>query len=287
MKFLPTAILLFGSLLSCRELVQDNFADFEQVPVVNSILIANQKLTMHLSWAGKIDTTKLNIIEGATITLFENGNILETLGYSADGIYMTDSILKPQNNYYFEAHLPGYPIISGNENLPKPASLVNIRHIKEAGKNAEGVIYPALTFTIENNPQKRQYFEVVIHLLPRGRKHVAGLEKITDPLILDEGLPIALFSNELMEGAEYEMTLNYTTNMGDGKGMTLFPLILELRSISYDYYQFVRKVYLYEQGRYPDVFDVPVGQGLFSNIQSGYGIFAGYSMCKSDTIFPN
>jgi hypothetical protein len=51
---------------------------------------------------------------------------------------------------------------------------------------------------------------------------------------------------------------------------------------------YLKQLYLYETGRYP----TDVGNGavtnfnLYSNIEGAYGIFAGYSIAESDTIFP-
>jgi hypothetical protein len=115
---------------------------------------------------------------------------------------------------------------------------------------------------------------------------------ITDPVLLNEGIPLTVFSNELIESDSYTMTINYTsgnyTSNGNGWNTELYPLVIELRAITYDYYMYLKQLYLYETGRYP----TDVGGGavtnfnLYSNIPGGYGIFAGYSWVVSDTIVP-
>src|SRR5450759_1533839 len=111
-------------------------------------------------------------------------------------------------------------------------------------------------------------------------------------VLLNEGLPIALFSNESIRGNNYSMTLNYFTGSagrtnGEPLQTTLFPLILEVRSVSSNYYHFVKQKYLYEKGRYPEFMAASTTAfPLYSNITGGYGIFAGYSVTKSDTIYP-
>jgi hypothetical protein len=88
------------------------------------------------------------------------------------------------------------------------------------------------------------------------------------------------------------MLINYFTGSasavnGGPLQTTLYPLIVELRSVSYNYYQFVKQKYLYELGRYPE-FKAGSIQAfpLYSNVTDGYGIFAGYSVLKADTIYP-
>jgi len=110
--------------------------------------------------------------------------------------------------------------------------------------------------------------------------------EITDPVLLNEGIPIAVFSNEIIQGNSYNITINYTTGSASSTGTNLFPLILELRSISKNYYQFLKQQYLYERGRYPEFGSAFTSTNLYSNIIGGYGIFAGFSSIQSDTIFP-
>lgn len=88
------------------------------------------------------------------------------------------------------------------------------------------------------------------------------------------------------------MTLNYFTGSarstnGEPLQTTLFPLILEVRSVSSNYYHFVKQKYLYEKGRYPEFMAASTTAfPLYSNITGGYGIFGSYSAVQSDTIYP-
>ena len=88
------------------------------------------------------------------------------------------------------------------------------------------------------------------------------------------------------------MTINYFTgsasSFNGGPMLTdLYPVILEIRSVSQNYYKFVKQKYLYDLGRYPEFMAASTtALPLFSNINNGYGIFAGYGSMKSDTIFP-
>lgn len=147
--------------------------------------------------------------------------------------------------------------------------------------------YAAVKFTFTNNPGIKQYYEVIIKTYSNDYEDNADLVNITEPLILHEGLPIALFTNELIKNEIYEMTLNYTTNSFSYMDMNLYPLVLEVRNISYDYYQFIKSLYLYEIGRFPDALGSSSSVfPVYSNVKGGNGIFSGYSSCQSDTIYP-
>jgi hypothetical protein len=286
----PLFVILI--LCSCREQVKYDFPYFTPVPTVNSILVAGSKLKTQVSLAGKLDTTHLDLVENAEILIFVNDEYTETMTYSDEGIYTSSVIVEELRTYRCEVNIPGYKTLTCIDSIPKAVEISNILHIDKAGKDEEGMTYPAIRFTFENEPSEKLYFEVVIRLIEYGNEQVANLEAITDPVLLNEGLPIALFSNETITDHNYTMTLNYFTggasSINGGPLQTnLYPLILEVRSVSSNYYHFVKQKYLYEKGRYPEFMAAStVAFPLYSNISGGYGIFAGYSAFETDTIFP-
>jgi|WetSurMetagenome_2_1015567.scaffolds.fasta_scaffold11784_4 hypothetical protein len=277
---------------SCREIVTDEFPGFTPVPTVNSILIAGNPLKVHVSLAEKLDTNQLTLVNDADISLYIDGNYTETLLPDENGIYFSSSLVMTGRSYKLEVKVPGYETIKCNEILPAPSPIFNIIHNSYAGKDEEGVIYPSLTFSLRTNTSESQYFEVIIRLLQGKDERLATLKKITDPVLLNEGLPLTIFSNEIIKDSVYTMTINYFTggygSYGGGPSKTdLYPLIIELRSCSGSYYQFIKQKYLYEKGRFPEFPAASINAfPLFSNIPGGYGIFAGYSVVVSDTLFP-
>ncbi|MFO7656541.1 MAG: DUF4249 domain-containing protein [Bacteroidales bacterium] len=289
------SVLVLNLLLftGCRELVKSEFPDFEQSPVVNSIMVAGRPLQVHVSLAGKMDTFELQGIDNAEVLLYADGLFLGSLNYDGDGFYSSDYILRPSENYECRVTVPGYNEIVCRNLIPQPAGITYIEHIEKAGKDEEGMTYPALKFTFMNNPLEKQYFQAAIRLIYGDYESSGQILNITDTVLLNEGLPITLFSNQLIKQDAYTMTINYTTGSASGRyGVLqthLYPLILELRSVSYDYYQYVKQLYLYEKGRYPDglAFGAFTSFPLYSNIEGGYGIFAGYSSILSDTIYPS
>jgi hypothetical protein len=284
-------IILFAN-FSCRKLVKDEFPEFSARPTLNSILISGKPVIVQVSLAEKMDTSQLTLINNAEVLLYADEVFMETLASIGGGLYSSSFSAEPLKTYRCEVNIPGYPMVSSTDSIPEPANMFDIIHINKAGKDEEGVTYPAIKFTFTSKPAEKQYFEVAIRIINSGYERLAFLKTITDPVILNEGLPLALFCNDIINDPSYTMTINYTTgsagSSGDGPMLTfLCPLIVELRSVSYNYYQFVRHEYLYEQSRFPEFLAASVTAfPHFSNIKGGYGIFAGYSAVQSDTIFP-
>jgi len=278
---------------SCRKLVQDEFPNFEPVPCINSILVAGKPIKVHISLATKLDKTQLEIIDNAQVQLYIDGQFAEILNYEGEGIYVSTTISEPLINYNCQVSIPDFETIECNASIPEAQPILDIVHINNAGVDEEGLTYPAVQFSFPNNPDETTYYEAKI-IFPDDDYYSEGqIIYISDPVLLNEGLPMAVFSNELIETDTYTMTINYysghSSSTIDGVLHTMLdPFILELRTVSYDYYTYVKQQYLYETGRYPDIVGgVITPFPLHSNIEDAYGIFAGYSVVKSDTIFPN
>lgn len=293
-KQLQFLVFLFTLLLlsSCRKLVQSDFPDFKQVPTVNSFLKADSLLKVHISLASKLDTNELKGLDNAQVQLYVNDMFKELLISTGNGVFTSTTYVEPLRKYECKVDIPGYETVSCINSIPKPSHLRDIIHVSVAGKDQEGMTYPAVKFTFSNNPAEKLYYEARIRLIKYGSEQIPDMYNIVDPVLLNEGLPLSVFSNELISDTVYTMTINYITgSAGSSNGgpitTTLYPFILEVRSVSYDYYQFARQKYLYDTGRFPE-FGLSSNQAfqLYSNVQNGYGIFAGYSSVISDTITP-
>ncbi len=287
-----TILLIVLFLSSCREKVYDTFPPFEKVPTLNSIITSDSLVLVHVSMATKLEKAPISGVDNATVHFYEDSANQIQLQYEQEGWYSVQTRLDSCKTYHCEVQIPGYPRAYATAQIPSKPVLVNLEHIAIAGKDEEGTTYPAINFTFKNNPDEMAYYEVVIRLLNNGNS--AELLNIVDPVLLEEGLPIALFSNSTIGSHTYTMRLNYTTGSAgssDSNGewrTTLYPFVLELRKVSKSYYLHKRSIKLYEIGRYPEfalggtpVFDV------YSNIENGYGIFAAYSSVFSDTIYPS
>jgi len=286
------SLFISSLFFSCREKVNWDFPEFEAVPTINSFFVAGEPIKIHVSLAGKFDSIPLGVVDDANVAVFADGNFIENITNNQQGVYTTSFNAQPGVEYHCEVAIPDFQTVTAENTIPQPNSILNIEHINFAGVDEEGVSYPAVKVEFSNNPNENLYFEVVIHLQKFDWDTRPELISITDPVLLNEGLPITLFSNEIINGDSYSMTISYTTGSATYSSETgwhseLYPLTVELRSVSYDYYMYVKQLYLYETGRYPSIIGgVVTPFPLYSNVNGGYGIFAGYSSVQTDTIYP-
>jgi len=288
--------LIILLLNSCHELVQNEFPDFTEVLTVNSFLIADSTVKVKVSLAAKMDSLPLKNVDQAVVQLYIDGIFNDTLVSVGNGLYTSNKAVEPGKTYKCTVNLAGYDEVTCTDSIPQPNAILKIEHILSAGIDEEGFTYPAIRFTFTNNPTEHRYYQVIIWLYEesiwRSNPWVsANLKEISDPVLLAEGLPMAVFSNDQIKGNSYTMQINYQSGIyytdPNNQNPKLFPFVLEFRSISYNYYQYLKQLYLYYQGRYPE-FLSGVGSvyPLHSNVENGYGIFAGYSTSFSEIIHP-
>lgn len=276
--------LILVSSLSCRKQVEVIYPEFRPALVINAFVAADSLIKVHVSVAAKPDTNELKGNDNAQVLLYVNGTAGDTLLPSGGGLYLSSVKAETSKTYECRVTLPGFDEVRSSTTVPVAPVVTNIIHIPVAGKDEEGVTYPAVKFTFTNNPSVKLYFEVRVHALRYGIDLVAEPFNLTDPVLLNEGLPLNLFSNETITDTCYTMVVNHRSGSSDNN----YPYQLELRAVSYDYYRFARQKYLYDTGRFPE-FGLGSTQAysLYSNIIGGYGIFAAYSTVISDTIFPS
>ncbi|MGF7140850.1 DUF4249 domain-containing protein [Roseimarinus sediminis] len=275
---------------SCRETIPETYSDFKSLPVVNAILIEGDTLSINISLADQLGDKSLEYIENASVELFINDQFVEDLSYSDEGNYISTTLIKSGDKYRCEVLVPGYDTVYCEQIVPDKPKIVEIIHINVAGKDEEDISFPAIKLSFENKVLSRSYYEVEIFHLDnyRNEKTKANLKTITDPVLLNEGIPLALFSNELIKDSIYTLHLNYWTNTYSGSKTNIYPFVVEFRQVSEDYYRYLKQLYLYENGLWADgILTSMTNNNIYSNVENGYGIFAACAVAVSDTITPN
>jgi hypothetical protein len=272
-------LILF--LCSCTELVTNSFPEFEKVPTVNASCIAGKPITVKLSWTGGLDSLQLEWINNAKIDLFADGTFIEQLTFDSAGLYTSETIVEVEKEYECRIIIPGEDTLVCSQTLPAPSPVLNVEHININGRDEAGNVFHGFELTFKNDLTQTRYYEVTTS--------DGFFVNFSDPLILNEGLPLALFSNEQITDSVYTLTLNYRTNyirINQNGYHVLNPFVITLRSVTYDYYQYQKQAYIYEHGKYADINSSTVAMPFYSNIDNAYGIFAGYSASVSDTLTP-
>jgi len=282
LRLITFFFLLVGT-VSCTELVRDVYSDFESFPTVNSILAEGNPLVLHLSYTGGIDSMPLSFVENAKIDLYIDDVFYEQLKYTEKGNYYSQIKVESKKEYSCKVVIPNLDTIVCTQIIPDHCQIIGIEYIYFAGKTEDGTSYSAIKVSFKNEIADRRFYELKVKYLIYNEDKIdwyyAWMPAITDKIILNEGLQIPLFSNEMINDSVYTVTLNINSfgieNIDEMKESP-FSFLVELRSVTYDYYRYKKLFSLGESGN----------SALYSNVINGNGIFAGYSVFVSDTIIP-
>lgn len=293
----PLVILVFVIFTSCLRLVTDQFPVMAPVPTVNAYLRAGDTLQLHLSFAGTIDTTEIVNVDNAEIQLSVNGQFRESMHYLNNGYYSSNVVIEPATEYECIIAIPGTETVRCKQYIPEVIPILEIEHIDTSGFDEEGHPYAAFELTFSNDLIKDNYYELALYYLyfDRDTKTYTSywsswMIQVEDPVLLNEGVGKPVFSDELMTDSIYTIHYNfyrhYNSKTCAGSGCIHYsqPEIVELRSVSEAYYNYRKQLDLYELGLYTGFNGTLATFPLYSNIENGYGIFAGYSFARTDTI---
>jgi hypothetical protein len=272
--------ILIPFLCACTKLVTDTFPDYHKLPTVNALCIAGEPLMVKLTYTGGIDSLPLASIDDAVITIQNDGQLLGVVLFMGDGVYSSDFPLDVGKEYTCRIKIADFDTIFCSQTIPSPNPILGLEPLSIAGRDEEGSIYHGFRMTIKNDLTKTCYYEVDIS--------EGQLQHFNDPLILREGMPIPLFSNEGIKDSVFSITLNYRSNdirINNGKRI-LNPYFVTLRSVTHDYYLYQKQLCSYLKGKYSDINTSISPITLYSNIDNAFGIIAGYSLYVSDTIYP-
>lgn len=258
MKYKLSFILIILTLISCRKLVQDEFPQFENIPTLNGVLTQDSIIRIHLSLTDELNDNELKIIDNADIRIVINDTIQETLAYTSKGIY--ESVYKCN----VDDKIKIYVISDYKDSLfsktiiPKKSALLNYKLIKNAWVDDEGISQPAIQFEIPNSLTETLFYEAKII-------NAIGVNKF-------------LFSNIDESGTTIIKNISFSSDDEP-------EYYLEVRSISKSYFDYQTSVELYFKGRYPEFgAGAIIPYNLYSNIESGYGIFCSYNSIISNPI---
>lgn len=289
-------LLVMFALCGCRELVQDEFDAFGPFPVLNGVLYADSVITVHVSLSQELNENQLPMVDNALVVITEDSLVWDTLSY-VDGRYISSMVAKASHHYWIEATVPSVGAVNSHCFVPALPRYLGATHIDEAGVDEESVAYPGVDIQFATSQNKEEYFELAVQIC-RYDPYFATIHSFTDPVLLFEGdfgfmePSEVVFSNQIINNSNYTVRLHYSShsNYIDAHGvpyMDLHPLKIVMRSVSKDYFLYQKSRYMYEICVYPMFnFTAQSTFDLYSNVNNGYGIFAGASSFVSDTIFP-
>ena len=258
--------------------------------VINSNFFPGVPVSLRITATRPVDSMRAATITDAVVTLYEGNELAEELHYDdsdrggVGGYYRTEHF-RPQVGQRYTVHVraPGYDPVMAVSSIPEPVQLTGLSIAGLSSVMTQGLLTYDFTLLVDyadpenevNYYDLRVYQRVTpfklseagdtIHMSPYLKtvstpQHHAGRAETISVLLQDRG-PSGEVRVQLQSHLDPRQEL-----LGD--------IIAELRTVSPEYYHFQRSLG-------PDLSGVSGGLQepiiLFNNVESGLGIFAGYT----------
>ena len=285
-------VICFVAFISCEKVIPFDEEIVEPKMVINGVFHSDTTWRIHISSSRSVidSNSYKNITNASAFILDNNENLIEELMHDTNGFYIGSTT--PQENVNYHLHVD-HPTLENTRSQNLIPSLININGIDTTTTYSNGEKYLDLSINFEDPGNISNYYLVETYLVREILEIKNGdtLEYeidtskafmlLTDEVFQDGDSPWedqGLFNDILFNGQtkSLEISLPNWDNYGNEAGYIWSDRNIGLRfylhNISQDYYYYRRSLELYEQTS-NNPFAQPVQ--VFSNIQNGFGIFAG------------
>jgi hypothetical protein len=290
-------LLIFAS---CETIID---LDIPQKPpsiVVNTFFNPDSIWSVELSKSQHIlDNAALSVITDASVKIFNGSTLVEQLEHTSGGKYVSVSGKFPKANisYRIEVSSSGMNSVDATDIIPAPTEIfsADTGRVSFEGQNYFEVKVGFKDNTSEKNYYNLQVWGIVSQYVYDGFGVIIDTIYYEQPVyftsndILFEGekwfdLNGASFSDNLIQSGTYKASLlidEYQIfgqkDPGGQKTGGYDLLIIALKSVSESFYKYNRSYKKFQEAQ-GNPFAQPVQ--VYNNINSGYGIFAGYSQTE-------
>lgn len=301
MRYIFLSLILF-TLAACTKYEKIEDFPIESPRLVANCLFENEKpFVVSVSRSlSVLDNAELSVIDGAKVILYENNIAVDTLKqeFEGDAFYHTTRIPLTGKKYRIDVAKEGYPsVVSTEQELPSNVIYSNIRMIpidsmyflEYEGSN-DTILHQfnaEISFTIEDLPQPGDLYSFSVYRLDSSsytinnqrlwQNNVVYGINFSDPALIDNtGLSstvdytdICFLSDELFNGQKYVIKFKLDEMYNNLHSYRQYYLVLNTYTLD----SFKYKQSLGSDMASASPFDEP--RRVFTNIQNGYGIFAG------------
>lgn len=274
--------------ISCEEEIVIEYIDVEKYVVVNSTFSPNKIFEVNLSYSKNVldQDTQDYWIEGADIRVYRgDGEYLFTPEYVGEGNYTTSTYPIENQIYNIEIKVEGYPLITASSRIPTQAIVENVTSSRFDDDGAVKV-----DFDIQDSEEIDNYYiwEVI--------QGEVSSTSTTEPLGIFDGIQTIGPSESVQNNGKWSKLFIQELDLTAGISFLSFhdqdlinsdnpdkvlaetEAYLKVISASSDYYKnLLAIVEIQNRGQNADNSSVVLSTEYHSNIQGGYGIFAGYN----------
>lgn len=278
----------FLPLVSCNKEVSMDVAYLEGKPVVNAYIAADAPMRVWLSKTRSPMSNQDVAFDDATVIVSE-GESDDTLAFDGSS-YFSDKVAKAGHEYALKIYSDDTLCAFSYDIIPTDVTDYQVTgFVDSAGINGEGYRYSQFEIVFRDDARQRNFYEIAVELDEFDEYEYRWCSS-DDLSAQAEGMESSaakyfLFCDDLFNGQEKHMKVRYSPSVWSTGGLVGYNhVVVHFRTVSESYYKYRKTISatVAEQ-------DADFWQGMadptimFTNINGGYGIFAGYAE-RIDTI---
>lgn len=303
MKKYIIPIILIVLTFSCRKELDIDIPDNERKIVLNTIAMNDSVFSANVFRSNHVQDGKMELLylNNATVSLFENGSLIETLSLDSDGYYLgSTTTAQVGHEYEITVSVPNLESVTAKATVLHQIPITSIdstgvsNYENYYGYYEEGA-NEFITYDVkfQDIPNEKNYYRLKINA-PMVADTFFYYDNETDSLIYDiyytsiysytEDPVIEVwawldgyyyFSDILFDGDEYEFEFGIQLPSFEDKGykneIIMSDISVSLEHISYDMFNYMRSIDMQNDTEGMEMFfqSVPV----FINVENGFGIF--------------
>ena len=308
MKSVLRCLALLIVLSSCEQVIEPDLPEHTPRLVLHAFFTADGIWTAYVGRSsGILDSRPLHerSVADASVELLAGDRVIEEMKFldAARGYVFEDSALEAGETYSLQVSAPGFATIRATDAIPRPVptSILSYRTNTSARSELEIRGEFSIKLEIQDPPGEANYYQISVYQVSTGRgawRYEEILSTKDPSIIADNGVdesPVEegafsgeapYFKDTLFDGRTHEIELTYDGVLilregiaqeevaEDGQEPAKQKTYLQVLYISAAYYEYLKTVRLHDSTR-----DNPFAEPLsvYSNVENGYGIFAGYS----------
>ncbi len=286
------ALSFFFVVLSCEKDIPFPEVSTPPVLVANALITPDSIWQINLSKSMPIDSSiNFETVVTGTVTI-ENltTNQLIQLAHRGNGIYSANSFLPEQGHMYqLSAQAPNFLTITATSAIPKAFSVQYLKGEKSFFKKEANYL---LDLAIKDNEEEANFYLIEAQYLLENQNH-SILENATvfsfdsnssnESIVADHSnFKRSFLTDENFNGQNYTTQIGATSalleNLSPEDHLTAIISVKSITQDGYEYYKSLTRFENLEEG----IFTEPLS--VFSKIENGYGIFAGYTEQRLEII---
>ncbi|MBT4401832.1 MAG: DUF4249 domain-containing protein, partial [Bacteroidetes bacterium] len=241
---------LLITLFSCQREVEIEWPVPKPELIIHCIFSSENSFTVELSQPVSISDTTFQFVDDATVDIFENENLFESLVPQDFGKYLGTKAPQPGLTYSVKVEHPNFPTLSATSYIPIMIKPSRIELIDTAGIHEWGKPFSQFNISFSDPDDLANYYEVVAYSIDPQDNRISSIiwpYSVTDPILTSEEILESdpgsfVFSDNLINGKDYTVQVPIELITKWSFGIVRFQFI----SASEEYFRFKKSLIKHE-----------------------------------------